>query len=477
MKLSHQNVPVFLTLVVAISTVGCAGYAGRVEGMRTALEAGNKPEALKQINGAMELRDADDYPVDADSETSLLLLERAAVKQSVSMFRESSFDFRIADANIEFLDVQNNTVGEISKWIFSGDSGIYRAPAHELLLMNTLNMLNYLAMSDLESARVEARRFKLMQHYLADGADEGMQSLGVLSFGDYLAGFTFEMSKRYEQSLQHYSDALSVNDYPSLDSVLPELAACTGYRNDAIQKKLDALNQTADAGVANSDTANSGASRCTHPDRESGTILVISSVGLAPYKQATRLPVGAAVVLAGAYLAPNEMAQANDFAVKGLLKWVNFAELVQTPAKYNGVSVMVDSRSVPSEYGQNVAEVVKNAFEQTKGKLIAAAIVRMIARAAAGAVTNNAVSSGSGKDGLGLLAQILVEGAMTVADTPDTRCWNALPSSIFVSRIEVPAGNHKISVQFQGAAGVDTVTQNVTVHPGGFAVVPVHQLR
>ncbi|MBN2719026.1 MAG: hypothetical protein JXX14_24475 [Deltaproteobacteria bacterium] len=471
--------------LAAIVSVGCAGYAGQVEGMRTALQAGDKSGALKEINKALALDDDDQYPVEVESETSLLLLERASVKQASFMYRESAIDYRIADQNVEFLDVKNNTVGEISKWIFSGDSGIYRAPAHEKLLLNTLNMLNYLALFDLESARVEARRFDLMQQYLADGSDENLRSLGVLGIGDYLAGFTYEMSGRYEQALQHYSDALNVNAYPSLDRVLPELAACTSYRNDDIQKRLDALGaasgEAAATPVGDTDTGGSTAVStvpiCRHPDRETGTILVISSVGLAPHKSAVRLPIGAAVVIAGAYLAPNEMAQANDFAVKGLLKWVNFAELVQSPSRYSAVQVTVDGSGIPSEYGENLSQVVKNSFDKTKGKLVAAAIVRMIARAATGAVTNKAVSSGSGRDGLGLLAQVLVEGAMTVADTPDTRCWNALPASLFISRIEVPAGTHQITVHFHGASGVNNVQREITVQPGGFAVVPVHQLR
>ena len=476
---------VMLLGLAATWSVGCAGYAGQVEGMRTALAAGDKAGALKHIDEALDLGGPDEYPLKVESDTSLLLLERASVKQASFLFRESSYDFRIADQNVELLDVKNNTVGEISKWIFSGDSGIYRAPAHEKLMLNTLNMLNYLAMSNLESARVEARRFDIMQQYLADSTDDKLNNVGVLGIGDYLAGFTFEMSGRYEQALQYYSAALNVHDYPSLNSVLPELAACTSYRDDDINQRLSVLAAQSDAVMSpvsiDGETAEtepvSTVSVCRHPDRQTGTLLVISSIGLAPHKKATRLPVGAAVVIAGAYLAPQEMAQANDFAVKGLLKWVNFSELVETPSRYSSVSVQVGSAGVPLEYGENLSKVVKESFDETKGKLIAAAIVRMIARAVAGAATNAAVSSGSGKDGLGLLAQVLVEGAMTVADTPDTRCWNALPGNIFISRMEIPAGKHQVTVHFQGASGVNNVTREITVQPGGFAVVPVNQLR
>lgn len=490
MDAKHNIQLVFFFAVFAFGVWGCAGYAGEVAGMRTALSLGDKEGALKQINGSMELEKSDHYPKDADGETSLLLLERGSVKQSMTKFESSALDFRVANQNLELLDVKNKAVGEISKWIFSGDAGVYRAPSHELLLLHTLNMLNYLAMGQLESARVEARRFDLVQQYLLQGDDSNIENLHVLGLGDYLAGFTFEMSKRYEQAMQYYGDALANNEYHSLDTVLKELSYCTSYRNEVIDKHLVALGEnTAQAtqpsvqttisqeGQPGEEPPTARVGGCAHPDRRTGTILVVSSVGIAPYKVATRLPIGLALVLAGAYLSPAQNSEANAFAVKGLLKWVNFAELKQRAPFYESVNVKVDGRDITSEYGDNISQVVKNSFEATKGKLIAAAIVRMIARAVAGAATNHAVSSGSGKNGLGLLAQVLVEGAMTVADTPDTRSWNALPASIFLSRIEVPAGVHAVSVHFQGASGKATVTKEVSVYPGGFAVVPVHQLR
>ena len=59
-------------------------------------------------------------------------------------------------------------------------------PPTEQLVLNAVNMLNYLALGDQPAAAVEARRFSVMREYL--------ESLGLphqASFGSYLALLTF----------------------------------------------------------------------------------------------------------------------------------------------------------------------------------------------------------------------------------------------------------------------------------------------
>ncbi len=464
-------------LLAAASAIGCAGYAGQVQDMRTALFQADREKALKEVNGALDLGDGDQYPLKVKSEDTLLLLERASVKHAMNDFRGSSLDYRIADRHLELLDVKRDPVGKIAEWIFSGDAGIYRAPSHEKLMLSTGNMLNYLAMGNLESARVEARRLDLAQQIFAD-EDEGTPAL--LGVGDYLSGFAFEMSGRYEQALQQYLDALKDTDYPHLKAVIRDIAPCTSYRTPEIDALLaDVAPVTGAAttdGATTADDAVTEPLRCIHPDRETGTLLVVSSVGLAPHKQAVRLPIGAAIVIAGAFLAPDELARANDFAVRGLLKWVNFTELAPAASIYGGVDVAVDGVAAPVELGQDMAAVVQRSWDDVKGKMLAAAIVRMIARAAAGAGTNAAVEAATGESIFGLLAQVVVEGTMTVADTPDTRCWNTLPKTIYITRMEVPAGTHRVNVRWKGArdGGIDT---EVNVNAGGFVVLPIHSMR
>jgi hypothetical protein len=66
---------------------------------------------------------------------------------------------------------------------------------------------------------------------------------------------------------------------------------------------------------------------------------------------------------------------------------------------------------------------------------------------------------------------------MTAMDTPDTRSWVTLPSSVYFSRATVPAGAHRISIVFEGKGGTTTENRTVNVPDGGFVVVPVSSMR
>lgn len=498
-------------VLVALAVTGCAGYAGDVKEIRSALVAGNKPRALERANDVLEVDEPNELPKDVSGDNALLVLERATVKQGMGRHSSSARDFRVADKHLELLDVKNDTAGNIGKWLFSDDVTVYKAPPHEKLLLNTLGMLNYLALGDLEGARVEARRLEIMKSYLADNVSEQEARLGL---GSYLSGFTYEMSGRYEEALRSYEEALEAGEYPSLAEVIPRIAGCTEYRSERIDKLLGSTapqptpaappppapatpapdepqsDDTPDsepeaappAAVEPEPVASQPAPVCRGLSEDRGTILVVASVGLAPYKKATRIPIGAALVIAahvmyGPGLGAGDRAQANELAAKGLLKWINFPQLTKTRPRFNRVRVGVDGESTPTELGENITSLVTDAWERIKGTLMAAAIVRMIARAVAGEATQRASEAGGAAGGLALLAGLAVEGALTAADTPDTRSWVTLPGNVVLSRIDVEPGKHEVVVVLEGPAGREKHRKKVLVPGGGFAVVSVAAMR
>ena len=81
-----------------------------------------------------------------------------------------------------------------------------KTPPTERLSLNAINLLNYLAVGDLDGAAVEARRFQVMRDYLAslDITAEGPATLGT-----YLAGFVFEQRGEGDRALRYYEEALA----------------------------------------------------------------------------------------------------------------------------------------------------------------------------------------------------------------------------------------------------------------------------
>jgi hypothetical protein len=452
--------------IAAGCAAGCAGYAGDVQEIRSSLLAGDAARALTHSDAALEVDEPDQYPTDVGGDTALLVLERASIKQALGQNESSALDFRVADKNLEVLDLKHDTAGNIGKWLFSDSVTVYKAPPHEKLLLNALNMLNYLSMGDLESARVEARRFTIVQKYLEDTYSQAEARLG---FGDYLAGFTYEMSGRYEQALYHYDRALEAGFDAALEERIRALAACDPFRTERIEALLAAGDPNATP-------------TCEAPVPNRGTVLVVASNGLAPYKRAIRIPIGAALVVAGSVmygpsLGMSDANKANELAAKGLLTWINFPDLTRSRPQFDSLGAAIDGRPVELSAAEDVTRLVTASWNAIKGALMAAAIVRMITRAVAAEATQQGAKAGGAAGGLALLAGLAVEGAMFAADTPDTRSWVTLPSEIFVARVEVPRGRHEVAVAFEGAAGRLVTKKVVDVPPAGFAIVSVASMR
>lgn len=461
--------------------LGCAGYEGAVRELRSSLIAGDKERALEMANRALEVNKDDAYPEKIKGDKALLLLERASVKQGLGRFESSSADFRMSEKHLELLDLKNDTMGNIGKFLFSDDATIYKAPAYEKLLLNTFNMLNYLAEGDLEGARVEARRLRVIQDYLAGEKSEQATLLGM---GNYLAGFTFEMSGQAEQALAYYSAALENEAYPSATEPIRRLTGCTGFRTDKLRQVLaepeapgaetaETAEGDADAGVAPSPVT----PECLPRPLDKGTLLVVTGIGLAPYKVARRIPIGAAIVIAGALLGAMESAQAQRLAAKGLLTWINFPTLEKSKERYTRTRTSVDGAPQPTDLGLDVTEKVIRAWDSIKGVLMVAAITRLVTRLIAGEATERAVKQAGG-GGIGsLLAGLAVQGALTAADTPDTRSWVTLPSRVYFSRTELQAGRHDVEIVFEGSAGRTVIDRTIEVPAGGFVVLPLASMR
>lgn len=95
------------------------------------------------------------------------------VLQQLDQYKLSSRDLGIADKSIDVLDLSRNAANDVARYMFSDDSGPYKAPPYEKLMINTMNMVNYLVRRDLNGARVEARRLTVMQRFIREHEDAG----------------------------------------------------------------------------------------------------------------------------------------------------------------------------------------------------------------------------------------------------------------------------------------------------------------
>lgn len=439
-----------LFTLACLGLAGCASHSERTRPVRTALDEGRPREAIRLLNGAMGVKSDTQLPEDMDSDNALFVLDRASIQQSLAQFRASKRDFETADKAIDMLDLAHDAKDSISEYVFSGSSGRYRAPPYEKLLINTLDMVNYLELGDLPGARVEARRLAVMQRYVKDELHEDDNS--VLGLGGLLAGLTFEKSGVPDEALRFYDDALAVGNSPALEDPVRRLLSLGRYRTP----RLSAL-------------AEKGPKAPLEESGEGEVVLVVG-YGRVPHKIARRVPIGLALTWYSSALEPTDVAAANRLAAQGLVTWINYPTLGQETGSHALPEASLDGRSVSLEEAVNVTDEVRAEWKKIEGRIIVSAITRLVARYAAGSV----VKAASGDRGsLGLLLSIGTQATLTALDRPDTRSWETLPARVAIGRVRVPAGKHVVRVQARG------VTREVTVdlEKGGFALVSLMALR
>jgi uncharacterized protein len=444
--------PLTLAALAALVLLeGCASHSERMLPVRTALDEGQPREAIDLLDQAMDVK-AGALPTDLGGENSLYVLDRGSIHQSIAQFDASKRDLESADKAVDMLDLAHGVGDSIGEYVFSGSSGKYQAPPHEKLLINTLDMLNYLEKRDLDGARVEARRLAVMQKYVADDLHEGDSA--ALGLGAFLAGFTFEKSDQTDEALRWYDQALEFTGFNTLRDPVRALLPRGQYRSPRL-RELE---------------GSAGPSPRPLDETGEGEIVFVVGYGRVPPKVAERVPIGLALTLFSGALAPNDVAAANRIAAQGLVTWINYPTLGREQGEYAVPAATLDGRYVQLEQAVDVAHEVRTEWKKIEGKIIVSAITRMVARYAAGRVVNAA----AGDHGLlGLILSLGTQATLTVLDTPDTRSWETLPARVAIARVRVPAGRHTVRIDARGFVR----HADVDVEKGGWAVVSLMGLR
>jgi uncharacterized protein len=436
-------------VVLAPWLVGCGGHEARTLKMRTALDAGNAKGAIAAVNDELDVKSDKDLPKDIKGDNALLVLDRASIQQSIARFDLSKRDFEAADKAIDMLDLARNAGDSIGEYVFSGSSGKYAAPPYEKLLINTLNMLNYLETGDLNGARVEARRLAVMQKYYRDNLKKGDNP--VLGLGSMLAGFTYEKSGEVDEALRYYDEALAFTGFSALTDSVRRLAPIGSYRSPRLRKLVpEDAEPPAQDGM--------------------GEVLFVVGYGRVAHKIAERIPIGLALTYFSSAMSPNDVATANKLAAQGLVTWINFPTLGKAQGKYETPGVSLDGSWIQLQEAVDIDREVREEWKRIEGKIIVSAITRMIARVLVG----QGIQTAAGRDNIiGLIASLGAQATLTALDTPDTRSWETLPARVAVARVRLPPGRHDVTLSARGW----TRTQKLDVRANGWSVVSLMALR
>lgn len=466
---------VLWSLALAVSCVACASYSDHTKAARTALDAGAPKQALDVYNDRLNVESAKELPSKFDGDQALLVLERSTILQSLRQYELSARDLQVADKQIELLDFSRSTADDIGKYLFSDDTGPYRAPFYEMLMINTMNMINYLVLRDLQGAKVEARRLAVLQKYIKDRKSGGAELTGP---GSYLAGFIFEKSGDPQEALRYYDEALQAGSFSSLEEPIVRLSRRASYRSPRITEVLEKAGEATPAPGSAPEPASEQAPEdesapspppAAEPKDDSAELLVVVNYGRVPAKIAKRVPIGLALTYASDALSPYDRERANRMALQGLVTWVNYPTLGKPRGNYAIPFFILDGHEQSLEEALAVDIEAKKDWERGRGAIVASAITRAIARIIAGQAAGKASKDGA----ISLLLSLGTQVALTAADTPDTRSWSTLPARIAIGRVRIPAGTHWVDLEARGRRE----RYKVVVRPGDWAVVNLTELR
>jgi tetratricopeptide (TPR) repeat protein len=445
-------------IVCVLWATGCATYTDVLRTCHKAADRGDYKAGISTLSNILGVASYKQIPDEWTANKPLAALERAMLLQARGLYKWSARDLSAAEMELEFLDLKQDTIGSIGKYIYSDSARIYRAQPTERLALNALNMLNYLAMGNLQGASIEARRFTIARDYLESSMENDHQRNSG-AFGSYVAGFVFEKLGEPGRALRYYEEALGAGDLQALREPILRLSAQGHY----VGRELGAyLRQLEGSGS----TVQSERSAGTDPK---GEILIVLCLGRAPYKTPKRIPILTALEYAGGWVSGNP-----DILLHSPFKIVTYPEQVIPDNQITSATVNVSGQSLPVELLTDFEAGIAREYEMIKPTIIGAALTRMIARAVAAEGTRHLV--GKEKKSVGELAALASEAALVALDRPDTRSWTFLPAHVFVSRAKVEPGLHEIRVELLGRARQTRIIQ-VEVSQGGYSVVVTTEPR
>jgi len=436
------------SLVLMVWVSGCATYSDSMRDAHQALGASRAEQAEQILNQSLKTPDSTQLPESLDGDNILLLLERATVLQSLGKFELAARDIMVVDDHMVFISLANDDSIDLATYLYSDDAKDYVPPAYERLLLNTLNMINYMSVGDLQGAKVEARRFNLMEQFFMNNEEATLLS-GIVGLGNYLGGVTFEHARDYSEAARFYSRAwhFGVRD-PGFRERLTDLLYLTGY------KPHDIAEETGEPALPEimMDASTHGEMTFEQYRQKhlTGDTLLVVQTGLAPWRVAERVPIAQAMSYSNQSrrgLSGDNQAELATMVATGTIASVNFPMLTTRglPPVRN-VRISVDGQPRAVDANIDVAAQVTVGYAYLLPSLMTAAITRLITRVAAGVVTQQAVKAGGGGGGWAALAGLAMQTGMNAADTPDTRSWMSLPGQIRLLRVALPAGEHAVEV-------------------------------
>lgn len=374
---------------LAFLCAACATSSG-LEQARGQLRAGD-PEAALATLESLEVPRRDRL---------LLHLDRGMAAHAAGRYRDSIRDFDAADELIDKLDIVSISE-QGATLVVNERASSYRGESAERLWIRTFQMLNYLALGDMQGAGVEARRAIAV-------FDEHEEVLNSDPVSRLLVAMSLEAAGLAESARVEYRKLASESDSPGVLRAAWFNARRTARPDAAVEL----------AGRLPERLAGDMKRQLTE---QYGELVVVLADGFVPRKQA------------------GDIFVSTDFRVSFPFYPESFA------AGASSVTVLVDGNPVEAaRTTTRLVDAARASLEARAARLSA----RHLARSA---VKYNIAHSVSREDAL---AGEVVKLLLFALEQADTRSWASLPATLNLLQIPLTAGQHDIEVDLSGGGDI-----------------------
>ncbi len=391
-------------LLAALLAAGCATHADRLRDIRSAYHAGDAAGAMTKIDAAIAKSDRDADVLKLDR--AVVLLSEGEPRQAEALLREVRDRF---DAN------EGKDLAEGALAMLADDQQLaYAGEDYEKVLIRLM-----LALSNL----------------LADGSDAGAYALQVNQKQQDIIDKSKIVGGDGKNAKASYK-LVPAGAY--LHAALRE-ETHTNYDDVARSRELVAKWQP-DFGPGRADLERAKTGRHSPPGH--GVVVVFALVGRGPYKEERAEIASTAALL----VADRILSATGKQSLPPTLAPVKIPRVVRPANQVAGVAVSADGN--PAGRTETITDVGLMAAEQCDALMpetLARAVVRRVVKK--GVIYGAKEAANTDQTQMLSLALNVAGVAWEATESADTRCWGLLPDKIQVLRLELPAGDHQLTLQ------------------------------
>jgi hypothetical protein len=413
--------------VLTLGLTACAGFAQKNAEVYRHLAHGNPQLALQALEkaGYGNYRDKILYELDK----GMLLRLTGDYAGSNELFESAKQKMQRLSATSVTENLAAVTINETGR--------SYAGQPYEQLLLYAYKTLNYLALGEINSARVEVLQADVKMRQWTAAAE--WQGIDASVFMRYLSGIVFELTEEWSDALIAYRQAFEILQKNNLQAPvylqqdLLRLTQRLGL-TDEYRRYREFFPAAADFDIKKV--------------QEQCEVILIFHQGLVSrlYEQSI-----------------------TNFSPH-IHQHIRIAVPVYpfTTPPISHAQLRIADQSQTTDILQNVDQLARNNIELRTPGIIARAMVRVVAKKAA------AKSAGEQDAFAGLLVDltgILVEQA-------DTRSWTSLPATIQIARVRVPAGEYRVQVITGGTENIGSdfkFERMISLAPKQKTVLSVHE--